>query len=405
MIWLAGLIIALLVLASELPTAQPVEQVVSHLLLASSFMLLAPAFAVIQSRISVRRWSSRELLGSRSEFLTRSLLGTNLVVWLSGCVALLVIARWPQIVRVNWGLDVVPLLDELLVALPMIGSLIMAWLVIHDAELAIREAEASGEAPSKQSAGRWKLVAQRVRTFTGLVLVPVAGLFLARDLSHMFFPDGVSGLATGVSYIAFLSCLLCFYPLLVSLTWKTERFPNGELERSLLQISRQAGLPGERIRTWHTDSTLANAVVVGVMPRLRRIFFTDLLLDQFSDAEIKAVYRHEVGHLVHRHLQMRIGLVLVPLLILATALWQVGQAQSELAWQAFGKPMWLTTLWFIIPTLLMVYAARVVAPFVRKSEIEADLFAIAGDSGLPCPRRAEDYGRALIKMAALAPQL
>ncbi len=398
MIWLAGLTIALLVLASDLFAAQAVSRPWSHVIHAGMFMLLAPTFALLQSRVTARRWAGVSVLNSRSEFLRHSLLGTNLVVWFCGCVALLVIARWPQLVRGNWAFDRVPLLDELALALPMIASLLVSWIVIHDAEKTILGHD------TETGERRCGLAWLRFRTFGGLVLVPVALVFLTRDLTHLLFPGGMSGLAIGLTFIVLLTCLLCFYPLLVSCSWKTARLPDRELEQSLLRISRQAGLHKEHIRLWDTDATSANAVVVGMLPRLRRVFFSDLLLDKFSNAEIRAIYRHEVGHLVHGHLHMRIALLVVPLLILATISWQAGQSLPDGTWHAAGIPGWVLS-WMICAVLLVVYAARVVAPFIRKTEIEADLFAIRSDSGIPCRQRAEEYGRALLKMAAHAPHL
>ena len=102
MLWLIGLLTTLLVLAADLAAPQPVEAAGLHLGLAMACLLLAPAFAVLQSLLTARRWAGVAILEHRAEFLHRSLLGSNLIIWLFGCVALLALAKWPQLVRQNW---------------------------------------------------------------------------------------------------------------------------------------------------------------------------------------------------------------------------------------------------------------------------------------------------------------
>lgn len=395
MVWLAGLLTALLVLAADLAAQQPVDRAGLHALAGCLFLLLAPAFAVLQSFVTIRRWRERKLLQRRAEFLHRSLLGSNLVIWLFGCVALLVVAKWPQLVRENWKLNQVPLLDELALALPMLGSILLSWMVIFDAEQALEEPDATG-------GKRRHLVLQRLRTFTGLVLVPIALLFLSRDILAVLYPDGLDPLATCLVFLAFLAATFSLYPILLSLTWKTHAVSCPELAVKLREAAREAGLPNETFRVWDTNSTIANAVVVGVIPGLRRVFLSDQLLERFDDDEVVAIYRHELGHLVHHHLHMRIALVLIPLLALgAMAMLSDGQdLAAEYAANSTRMVVWLTGM-----MAFLLYVSRVVTRFVRKSEIQADLFAICRKSGAVCLRRAESYCRALLKMGAISPEL
>jgi STE24 endopeptidase len=47
---------------------------------------------------------------------------------------------------------------------------------------------------------------------------------------------------------------------------------------------------------------MGNAMVMGLFPRVRYIFLSDLLLETMRDEEIEAVFAHEIGHIVHRHM-------------------------------------------------------------------------------------------------------
>ena len=393
MIWITGLLTALLVLAADFASASPVQGVVQHALTGLLFLLLAPGFAVFQSLVTTRRWQERELSERRAEWLHRSLMTCNLVVWLFGCVALLVIARWPQVVRQNWQLGSVPLLDELILVLPMLGSILLSWIVIYDAETSLQPG--GTRSPSR----RLKLAGQRFRTILGMVLVPVSLLFLARDILGLAFPEGAGNLATCLCYMTFLVAMLTFYPLLVSLSWKTGEIEDDELTRRLQTAARESGLPGERIMKWETDGTVVNAIVAGMVPRIRRIFLSDRLLETFEMHEVVAICRHELGHLKLGHLPMRMALILVPLLGMAA--WSTRLGDETLA----GEGVALGVYWAIVPFAFVGYVVTVVSRFVRKSEIEADLFAIRKPDGLPCPDRAESYCRALLKMAAHSPEM
>jgi STE24 endopeptidase len=43
-------------------------------------------------------------------------------------------------------------------------------------------------------------------------------------------------------------------------------------------------------------------MVMGLFPQVRYVFLSDLLLETMTDEEIEAVFAHEIGHIVHRHM-------------------------------------------------------------------------------------------------------
>jgi len=396
MVWLTGLLTTLLVLSADWAGPEPVDRAGMHVMVGLICLLLAPAFAVVQSWVTSRRWKGRQMAQHRSDFLHRSLMASNLIVWLFGCVAFLVIARWPQLIRGNWSLNSIPLLDELALAVPMLGSVLLSWFVIHDAEQALNR-------EVNQRAGpRSVLALQRFRTFAGLVLVPIAMLFLMRDLTELVFPEGIGTQATLLSFVAFLFVLLAVYPVVLSRTWQTSCIDDSPLGKKLRLACREAGMPGQQFRKWHTNSTVTNALVVGILPRLRRIFLSDHLLEKFDDDEVVAVCRHELGHIAYSHLHMRIALVLVPLLCLVAITWSATHVYAaNLGLDGDGKVL----VCLLAAVTYFVYAAKVVTRFGLRSEVQADLYAICRKDGTVCLRQANAYCQALLKMAAISPEL
>jgi STE24 endopeptidase len=61
---------------------------------------------------------------------------------------------------------------------------------------------------------------------------------------------------------------------------------------------------------------MGNAAVMGVLPGLRYILLSDLLLETMTDAQIEAVFAHELGHIVYRHMIWYV--VFISILMLAT---------------------------------------------------------------------------------------
>ena len=56
------------------------------------------------------------------------------------------------------------------------------------------------------------------------------------------------------------------------------------------------------ILVWHTHYNMGNAAVMGVVPQMRYVLLSDLLLERMDDEQIEAVFAHEIGHVVHRHM-------------------------------------------------------------------------------------------------------
>jgi STE24 endopeptidase len=136
-------------------------------------------------------------------------------------------------------------------------------------------------------------------------LVPVLFILVLRDL--LVCTLGVYGVpnARGVeNAMVPVATALVFVlsPELLRRVLHTERLPDSPLRRRLEQMCRDAGLKYRDILLWRTDDTMGNAAVMGILPQIRYVLLSDLLLETMSDRQIEAVFAHEIGHVVHKHL-------------------------------------------------------------------------------------------------------
>jgi STE24 endopeptidase len=134
-------------------------------------------------------------------------------------------------------------------------------------------------------------------------------------------------------------------------------------------MCRAHGLKFRDILIWRTENRIANALVMGVVPRFRYVLLSDLLLQEMKDEQIEAVFAHELGHVVHRH--MIWYLVFLKVLILILALIAVG-LDSQL--RDVRLPAWMPI--DLVMTLIGFAGFIVAFGYVsRRFERQADVFA------------------------------
>jgi STE24 endopeptidase len=149
------------------------------------------------------------------------------------------------------------------------------------------------------------------------------------------------------------------------------------LRARLVDLSTRAGVPVLGVYEWGLGEKTrrANAALVGT-GRTRRIIVSDTLLTGYSEDEIEVVMAHELGHHVHRDIQ--IGLIAEAALLTAA----FGAAAYALAtwWRAagLGSPSDVAGL----PLLLLAggVVTLAAAPFMnglsRRNERRADRYAL-----------------------------
>lgn len=100
---------------------------------------------------------------------------------------------------------------------------------------------------------------------------------------------------------AMLLVLAALLPTLLRNTWETERVPDGPVRELLEAVAHKARFRARELLVWRTGQTMANAAIVGLGARMRVVLFSDLLLAQLDARQLAAVFAHEMGHAVKRH--------------------------------------------------------------------------------------------------------
>ncbi|MCA1937964.1 MAG: M48 family metalloprotease [Dechloromonas sp.] len=189
------------------------------------------------------------------------------------------------------------------------------------------------------------------------VITPLASQFIVRGDVTTF----------ALMLAVFLITLHSLSPWQVQLANPTERLPSEHpVTRMAFALCTQAGVGIDQVRVLKLgEMQVANALVAGLWPRLRRIYITDHMLDTFSIDEIRAILAHEVGHIRHRHLWWYLGFALGGVFIIPRL--GEGLAQFDL----LGDSVWTAVITF------MLYWGVMFKVLSRRFERQADRFAVA----------------------------
>jgi STE24 endopeptidase len=288
--------------------------------------------------------------------------------------------EWARLVRVNWGLERAVLLDELAILAPLLVPLALSWAAFYEVDLAVRRLVAQISGRRLPLWSRLQYVDHHFRHSLGLVLVPVLFICAVIDLLSLHF---LSAEAETAGAMLALGAIVCGFPVLLRLLWKAKPLPPGRLRHRLERISRRAGFRARDILVWDTRDTVANAAVVGFFAPLRYVMLSDGLVKHFSESQIEAVFGHEIGHIKHRHVPLRL-VCLLPLCALASLV------PDEMLphWQQWNGWLPLAACQLAV---LGAYLIVVFGYFSRRLERQADLFACRVNScGQPdCSAHAE----------------
>ena len=421
---LALILAVLAALASaEYGPAEPVGGAARRLLIAGAGMAAVTLLAWAASLLVARRLradcAKERLWLDRFQRLRRFHLG----LWLGTAGGILYCLQWGQLVRGNWRLDHAFLVDKLLVLAPVLLPLVLSWAAFYEVDRAVRAARGEGDSPivgptptnasrrcpvaarkSGQSPRtRSQYLAVHVRHYLGLLLVPVLALLALRDGARLLAPCGVDQRHEPAVLLAGLAMLLLLFPLLLRTMWITRPLEPGPLRSRLEKAAARWGFRARDILVWHTGGMVANAAVAGLLPRCRYVFLTDALLARLTDDEIEAVFGHEVGHVRHHHLLLRVLAMLAPLGL--CWLWQ--RASPESLWWVermllTGGLMVQTQAGLALVAATAVYLLVVFGYYARLLEHQADLFAcrLPSSGGGPSHFRA-DAARAGAKIGTV----
>jgi STE24 endopeptidase len=147
-------------------------------------------------------------------------------------------------------------------------------------------------------------------------LLPVLAILFVKDA--LLLGANVCGIDTTpgnvteiVVSIAAVAIVFPMAPELLRRVLRTRRMAESDLRSKLANLFERTHIQCRDILVWETDSSVGNAMVMGIIPQMRYILLSDLMLQTMTDEQIEAVFAHEVGHIMHRHLAWNLVLALV----------------------------------------------------------------------------------------------
>ena len=244
-------------------------------------------FQVSHSRSATSWLRRRYVLGARViSFLSLVVYG-----WIIHSVG------WSKLVRTNWGLNGMILIDDVAVFLPFVVIQLLVWWGLFFADRALQFRVGGG---LERGLGRYLVL--KGRQSLGLTLPVVLMYVLRRDVIRRFLPGWEEHAAGEPIEITVLGLLvLTMSPLFVRLAWPTHSLPAGALRRRLERAADRVGFRFTDVLVWDTGHMMVNACVTGILPGFRYVLLSDALIESLSPYEAAAVFGHEIGHVAHRH--------------------------------------------------------------------------------------------------------
>jgi STE24 endopeptidase len=282
---------------------------------------------------------------------------------------------------------------ELAMLTPMFTGLVVCWAHYYDLELAAHQVSLYPD--SHPFLGRWSYVSMQAR-HNLLFTVPPLFWFILEHLLFVFFP-GLRDDSLVTLFLIIGLLLVAFFSMPFLLRWflGLRPLPAGPLRDRLEATARGLRFRYNDILLWNTRSTVANAMVTGVLPWIRYIVVSDRLLENLTPEEVEAVFGHEVGHIKHHHMTFYMLFLLTSLVALGLVWFGVFSLGHWLlpdsrSWTEFIQ------LHSVLPQLLLfaVYMVVVFGFVSRRCERQADLFGCRTVS-------TETFIDALEKVAAL----
>lgn len=392
-------VLAALVLAESSP-AQPVSGAPLRLSIAVAGVALVGLFAALSSHIIARQLQADFARWPRLLRRFSQIRRVHLVLWLMVAVGTAYGLDWGQLVRFNWNLDRAFLLDDLLILAPVVLPLVLSWSAFYEVERALRFGLAGGESLEAKLSSRRQYLVLHTRHYLGLLLLPVLGLLAVQDVCELLWPGLLEGRYAAAVALPVLVLLFLLFPVMLRCIWETWPLAEGSLRGRLRLLAQRAGLPARQILVWFTDGMMANAAVAGVAPGLRYVFLTDGLLARLDVEEVESVFAHELGHVYHRHLFLRMAAMFVPLSLWmmfdrlapgAMTTLQEALNSGGVALQAQGGLLMILAL--------LAYVLLVFGSYSRILESQADLFACRLTGGKLTEESIRPFRLALEKLS------
>lgn len=351
---------------------------------------LVPSLAILQTFVVNRRRKRQQVDNDVWERVCGRVSSCHTAVWLAASIATIYAFRWHDVVRSEWGFDRFLLVDEILILLPVLFSLLASWAVFYDLNPVDKTVDESSQAcadaaknklasvsdKTRQgwlvSTGRREFVSIRFRLYVLVLMVPLLLAVAVNDSIALLFQLGP--LAASVCILVGGLAVLALLPTLAGLPWKLTS-ASDDLDGMVRQELAGFNLGGLRVRKWDTGNQIINAAAVGMLPWFRQLWISDRLIGAFPEGELKAIVRHEAAHLQLSHAAIRSGLLLLPVTTVSMVGWlrwgdpvAVGAIAKAVDASVFEVTVVMVAMYF-------VYAVVTLRTVSHASEFEADLLA------------------------------
>jgi STE24 endopeptidase len=363
-------------------------------------------------RLLARQIDSSNLQNSLRRFNTVMSLSRMLVVaWFA--MALYGGLGWGEFVNRILRTQKLPLMlpQTILATAPAFLAWVGLWWSQFPADRALREQSLlfalEDDLPVHAPPGFARYFASQLRLQILFTLIPIVMILFLRDLIYTTLVQ--TGAIAPQSPVAEPMILMCssisvfvIAPAILKHVLRTQPLPDSPLRKKLEEMCRRSRLRYRDILVWRTDNNMGNAAVMGILPWIRYILLSDLLLETMTDEQVEAVFAHEVGHIVHRHMAWYVVLVVILMLGMSAPAETIKHLLGT-----SGLPAWL------VSRIDIVMEAAGVAIFFglfgvlsRRFERQADVYAArtienlrAAADTIARPSHVGEYGAAVFASA------
>jgi Zn-dependent protease with chaperone function len=211
-----------------------------------------------------------------------------------------------------------------------------------------------------------------------MVMLPV-GLVVTQQTLNRFAPETTRSDVYRIASLAAVPLLLLFMPLLMKPLLGLKPMPAGPLRARLEALAKRLNFRCSDFLLWPTHGAAANAMIAGLLPRVRYVVFTDRILEELLPDELDAVFGHEVGHARHSHIWLYAGFLTLSLAVIAALMLFIQQhlkASGALDSPEYRAKFEGYETWFLLPPVVLVagYLFVVFGALSRRCERQADVF-------------------------------
>ncbi len=315
-------------------------------------LLLVVLFAGLWSRVLARNVRGGNLYRSLQRF-QRAMWFSRLLIPVWFAFAIFVLGWGTFVERIMRPINRFPveLPGLILGTLPAFAAWVGLWWAQFPADRALREQNSlvifEEDLPVHAPPRFWDFFVANLRLQVLFTIVPVTLIILLRDIAAMIFwsttrlelrSSASGGSDSGIELLIQLGAIalvVLFAPEILRRVLHTESLAPSPLRDRLEQLCRQTGLRYSDILLWRTNNVMGNAAVMGLIPQMRYILLSDVLLETMTDQQIEAVFAHEIGHVKHWHMGWYVVIVVTMMLVAAAATQLVdvvGGRYRQLSW-------------------------------------------------------------------------